>query len=349
MLVFVSHAGWGDIIPGGFGVTVFFFLSGYLITTLLRREYESTGRINLRHFYLRRACRILPPMYLVLAAIFVLGKAGIVPDNARWPGVLAQIVHVTNYYVLAEGDGSLVFATGLFWSLAVEEHFYLLFPLLLRACAGRWPPARTAGLLLAMCAVTLLWRYALVLLWDAPPNRTYLATDTRLDSLLFGCIMGLWHNPVMDRAARPPSRAALLAMLGGAVATLLLTFLLRDAVFRATVRYTLQGGALFPLFWLAVKYPRWPLFRPLNLPLVKAMGTLSYAFYLCHLLWINIGQALLPHHRFGAAALAFAGSLASAYLLHQGVERPFERLRRQLHDDGRRWQAGADGQRGPLR
>src|SRR5690242_16753148 len=65
-LVFLSHAWTVKWLPGNFGVTVFFFLSGYLITTLLRREFEKSGRISFRAFYLRRALRILPPFYLVL-------------------------------------------------------------------------------------------------------------------------------------------------------------------------------------------------------------------------------------------------------------------------------------------
>ncbi|MBK6583475.1 MAG: acyltransferase [Gammaproteobacteria bacterium] len=66
MLVFVAHAGFSHIVPGGFGVTIFFFLSGYLITTLMRVEQESTGRIRYKNFYLRRIYRIFPPLYVVL-------------------------------------------------------------------------------------------------------------------------------------------------------------------------------------------------------------------------------------------------------------------------------------------
>jgi len=66
LLVFVGHAGLDRFVPGGLGVTIFFFLSGFLITTLMRNEYERTGGVNLRHFWLRRALRILPPFYLVL-------------------------------------------------------------------------------------------------------------------------------------------------------------------------------------------------------------------------------------------------------------------------------------------
>jgi len=68
MLVFLAHAGLEHRVPGGFGVTTFFFLSGFLITSLMRIEARSAGTVSLRHFYLRRVFRILPPFYLVLTA-----------------------------------------------------------------------------------------------------------------------------------------------------------------------------------------------------------------------------------------------------------------------------------------
>jgi peptidoglycan/LPS O-acetylase OafA/YrhL len=76
LLVFVAHAGLGRLLPGGLGVTIFFFLSGYLITTLLRLEIEDTGTISLRNFYVRRALRILPPMYVTLCIVALLGLYG---------------------------------------------------------------------------------------------------------------------------------------------------------------------------------------------------------------------------------------------------------------------------------
>ena len=80
MLVFLAHAGF-PYIPGGFGVTVFFFLSGYLITTLLRREAEETGTLSFKLFYLRRVLRILPPFYAVLLLAFVLTRVGLLPHD----------------------------------------------------------------------------------------------------------------------------------------------------------------------------------------------------------------------------------------------------------------------------
>ena len=100
MLVFVSHAGWSHIIPGGFGVTIFFFLSGYLITTLLRREFEKTGSINFKNFYLRRVYRIFPPLYIILFLISILALTGIVEHQMRPWAVVSQVFYWTNYYMI---------------------------------------------------------------------------------------------------------------------------------------------------------------------------------------------------------------------------------------------------------
>ena len=98
LIVFLSHAGLSHIVPGTFGVTVFFFLSGYLITTLLRREYEKHGRICFGFFYMRRAFRILPPLYLILATTVLLAVVGVLPGGVtKWNGVLAR-VFLANYY-----------------------------------------------------------------------------------------------------------------------------------------------------------------------------------------------------------------------------------------------------------
>src|SRR3954471_18934201 len=102
-LVFLGHAGLPYIpfaIPAGFGVTVFFFLSGYLITTLLRLEVEQHGRIDFKHFYLRRVLRIWPPFYLVLIAACLLTLAGALGGEIEAPSVLAQALHYANYRMI---------------------------------------------------------------------------------------------------------------------------------------------------------------------------------------------------------------------------------------------------------
>src|SRR6187431_2198154 len=89
LIVFLSHAGLSHVIPGPFGVAIFFFLSGYLITTLMRQERERTGSVNLWHFYLRRTLRIFPPLYLILAFTWLLVATGLLRGVIHGPAILA--------------------------------------------------------------------------------------------------------------------------------------------------------------------------------------------------------------------------------------------------------------------
>ena len=327
-IVFLGHAGLGKVIPGGLGVTIFFFLSGFLITTLLRKEFEASGEISLKGFYLRRIYRILPPMYFVLALITTLTLTGVIAGRLSVVGMLAQLFQFTNYYIIMAQDVRLPPFTNIFWSLAVEEHFYLLLPLSLLLCLRTWNYKRTAFLFLGVCVVVLCWRLILVYGYDVSEHRTYYATDTRLDSLLFGCIMALWNNPALDTtsAVATPSYAPVLALAGG-LCLLVATLLIRDSGFRETWRYTLQGIAVAPIFWTAIKNPHWIIFQPLNWKLTRAFGLISYSFYLTHVFCIDVVARLLGSSPLVNGAGAFLMTTAFATLMYFFIEKPFARLK----------------------
>jgi peptidoglycan/LPS O-acetylase OafA/YrhL len=331
LIVFAAHTHLQGFIPGGFGVTIFFFLSGYLITTLLRREFEETGDLSLKHFYLRRVFRIFPPLYLVLTVLIMLALTGVVRDDMSGIAVLAQFAHLTNYYLVAYGSDTapVVPYTVPFWSLAVEEHFYLLFPLALLFLLRKFSLSKAALLLATACAVVLLWRCTLVFGLGASSFYLYNATDTRIDSLLYGCILGLWCNPAIDPSPNVSNRGWLgLCALGTGL--LLVSFLWRDEVFRDTLRYSLQGLGLFPLFYCAVRYHRLPVFAWLDFRPMRALGLVSYTFYLSHEASLELARKALGDgtlHAFAGFALAVAFSSA-CYVL---VEKRFVRLRRKLH------------------
>src|ERR1700684_2991196 len=129
LLVFATHAGAGTFISGDFGVTVFFFISGFLITTLMRSEFDRNGSVNIRHFWLRRALRILPPFYLVALAATLIALILYPPGTVYAPAMTAELLFFANYWGIYGINGEAP-GTGVVWSLAVEEQFYLLFPLL---------------------------------------------------------------------------------------------------------------------------------------------------------------------------------------------------------------------------
>jgi peptidoglycan/LPS O-acetylase OafA/YrhL len=326
MLVFLAHVGV-PLIPGGFGVTVFFFLSGYLITTLLRREAESTQRVSLKLFYLRRALRILPPFYLVLSLALGLTLLGILPGKLSTAALVAQLLHYSNFHIIKHGWDGLLAGTGVYWSLAVEEHFYLLFPALYALSVKRALPRRTQHrLLLAACALVLGWRCWLVFGQGIIGDRTYIGSDTRFDSMLFGCALAVWGNPALDFApAARPNRYELLAAAVGLL-LLLASFVLRDPAFRESVRYSMQGLGLYPLFFLSIRHPRWLFMRALNLSSVRFVGALSYSLYLLHqVVLYALGPVPVPE--LVRAALTLGISLLLAVAVWRYIEKPFAKLR----------------------
>jgi peptidoglycan/LPS O-acetylase OafA/YrhL len=336
-IVFTSHAGGLDtIIPGAFGVTVFFFLSGYLITTLMRVESDTTGKVSLTAFYLRRALRILPPFYTVLVAATVLAAFGLIGGDLGMMPVAAQFLHASNYWTAAHGGGGVAAGTGVYWSLAVEEHFYLLFPaVFLGLGLLRLEAQKKALAFWGACALVLAWRCILVFLLHADVERISLCSDARVDSIAFGCALAVWNNPWLDG---PPVRSEALMRVAcwGGVALLLATFVVRGPAFRETLRYSLQGIGLTPIFVAAVRYPNWYVFRPLNWRPMRFVGMLSYSLYLVHHIVL---KAVAEHSRLNTtlrSGVALLISFAIAWVIHSLVEKPSARLRKRLSMRGAR-------------
>ena len=328
LLVFIAHAGLEDRVPGGFGVTIFFFLSGYLITTLLRTEHATHGRINLKNFYLRRAYRIWPPMYIVLAVAAMLPYAFAPSITAG--AALAQAFHLTNYYIIFFGDAHIIPDTGPMWSLAVEEHFYLLYPIALTFLLRKMTNRRASLVLAGICALVLLWRCLLVYLIRYGHEYTYLASDARFDSLLYGCILALSLNPALDKQSLVSERNWSQILIV-AVALLLSTFVYRNPNFRETFRYSIQGVALLPIFYCAVRYNRWKLFAWLELPLVRGFGIITYTFYLIHLKALDVA-GMIARNMLVRGCLGFVIALAFSLTMYFLVERHLAALRRRLHN-----------------
>lgn len=327
--VFVSHAmmaaGVPRVIPGNFGVTLFFFLSGYLITTLMRIEIERTGTVDIPRFYLRRALRIFPICYLVLAAAALYGWY--VGRIDPWY-VLGQFLHLTNYQIIAAGwQAPIAPSTDVYWSLAVEEHFYLAFPALFLLLWRAGSRARLVAWLLGLCVLVFLWRCYLIFVAGASFDRTYLGTDTRIDSILFGCVLALWGNPALD-ATRIAESTWKRWLFPASVACILLSFAVGDRAFRETFGYSLQGLCLFAVFVTAVRYPDWGPMRLLNAAPVRWIGVLSFAIYLAHPSMLVLAEALVGRSFVALTTVAAVLTLAAAALLHYVVERPLGRLRK---------------------
>src|SRR5579883_3670238 len=325
-IVFLQHAGF-EFIPGIFGVTIFFFLSGYLITTLLRIEFEQTKHINLKNFYIRRTLRIFPPFYLTLGGGILLTLGGILPEKLTLSGILSQVFYWSNYYQIDASWHGIPSGTLVFWSLAVEEHFYLLFPFLY-IFLRRYVPSRFQQMLvlLGICAIILLWRCTLVYGLHSSELRTRVATDTRIDSILFGCILAIYGNPILDKV-KYTAHQWLRIWLPLGILAIVFTLITREPQFRETFRYTIQGIALFPIFITAIRYSDSSLFQFLNLNGIKFLGVMSYSLYLIHYIFLNaLKTTNFPV--FIQALLALGLSIITATAIYYFVEKPCARLKK---------------------
>jgi len=330
LIVFLSHAGLGKWMPASLGLGVFFVLSGYLITTLLRMEFERTGTIGLSQFYARRMLRIFPGFYLILAVASALTYLHVIGGSVSGRGLAAQACHLSNYYIIGHGWWSdRAPGTWVYWSLAVEEHFYLVFPLcyLLMRRAG-WSPRQQVFGLAAVCAIVLCWRYVLVYVLLAAKDRVYVATDTRVDSILCGCILAICGNPALD--ARSSERGGQRFWLAAGIALLAASLLVRDHRFEQTLRYMLQGLGLLPIFVWAILHPAGTVGRLLNSRMMCLLGTLSYTLYLVHTTALYAVHERLHLHAAPGGLVALGLSLLVALAVHRWVERPCGELRKRL-------------------
>lgn len=334
LIVVLSHSGF-TAVPGGLGVTIFFFLSGYLITTLMLAEHERTGEIDILKFYARRVFRLMPPLLIILAIAYSLTYAGWLQGGISVYGLAAQVTYFANYYgIFFDPGNSVPDGTGILWSLAVEEHFYIFYPLLMSLLLGSGAQLRTIAVLLGIgCLAILAWRIHLIYSPGFLPLRTYYASDTRIDSIIYGCILAVAANPVkaLHRGgAMSPNQWALLAIAG---CTMLGTLLYRDEAFREGIRYSLQGLALMPIFYFAIRFSDRQPFQFLNWPLVMKIGVYSYAIYLSHYVVIRFFAANFPEitaKPYVMCPIALLVSIAFAAAIDRFVDPYFRQLRRQF-------------------
>ncbi|HLL39403.1 MAG TPA: acyltransferase family protein [Rubrobacteraceae bacterium] len=363
VLLYHAELPW---IRGGFlGVEVFFVISGYLITTLLLTEWHQQGRIDLVGFWLRRARRLLPALYLLLvvtltfAVVFLPGEVTRLRDDA-----LAAFGYVTNWYLIL-GEQSYFETVGRpsllqhLWSLAVEEQFYLLWPLLLTvALLGLTPMRRWRRRLALFMALAGAVGSALLMATlyqpSVDPSRVYYGTDTRVAGLLFGSALAfVWAPGQTARWAGRRTRALLLDVAGLATLGMLVWFCLRLDQYQP---FLFRGG--FALVALATAvviltavHPHTHLgphllgWRPL-----RWIGLRSYGIYLWHwpVFMLTRPELDVPISGLPLLALRLTATIVLADLSYRFVETPIRtgalgRAWRALREarGARRWRLGA--------
>jgi peptidoglycan/LPS O-acetylase OafA/YrhL len=336
MAVLVFHAGVG--LPGAFlAVSMFFTLSGFLITALLLSEHERRGRVSLNAFWARRFRRLLPAALAAVALGAVLVWRS---DNAVWAGSfradgLAALGYVANWrFVFSAQAYEAVFASPSpvqhFWSLAIEEQVYLALPpltvLVLRLAGGS---RRVLG---GVFATLFIASAAVPTVFGLSGDRVYLGTDTRAAEVLAGALLAvvLSSSPrLADGATFPPTPQPTRLRAIGALATVAMLGLW--VVTPRTATWVSQGGlALYALLScvviVAALAPATRLARLLSVRPLAALGLISYGVYLYHwpiYLWLlPRTTSWMPWQQLAVGATA---SVVLGVLSYRYLEQPFRR------------------------
>jgi peptidoglycan/LPS O-acetylase OafA/YrhL len=237
---------------------------------------------------------------------------------------MAALLYYTNYYDLSWGmTPDKVIPFGICWSLAIEEHFYLAWPWILRRNIQN--SQRLFLLIATLCACALIWRIAARHILLVSNDYTYMATDCRIDSILYGAMLRVLFETSWAPAVVRFLRARMCRIL--ALILLLATFIFRNDDFRETFRYTIQGLALMPLFTAVLSDdPKTLIRRTLSSPPMVLIGRLSYSIYLLHLL----GRTPEEVYQIDSPIIGLLLTGAAAYIIFIFVERPIAGLRRRF-------------------
>lgn len=302
LLVVFSHAGL-TFVPGGSGVTIFFVISGFIITFLLLRERDKTGGFDVGGFYMRRLIKIAPPLILVIiipTLVYMLfgGEVDLVD-------FLGQIFFFFNWRYL-DSQVTVLPGTHVAWSLAIEEQFYLVFALIwLFAVKSK----HYQKIIVSISAVTILFsmgsRVALHL-QNATTDRIYFGTDTRVEAIAVGTLVAVWFfryrstdlvqgkdvsvNRFADNSI--VSHGKMVPLLGrnwiiiAALGFYLGSLVIRDPWFRDTIRYSIQAtSAALMVLWgqVVMRQPLGErLMKFLQWRFLQVLGLASYSIYLSH-------------------------------------------------------------------
>jgi peptidoglycan/LPS O-acetylase OafA/YrhL len=329
LLVIAEHAGWERFEHhlwtglGSLGVDIFFVLSGFIITTRLLEEKETTSTISLSSFYLRRAFRILPVVgsYLLVLCLLAIHFN----LDLRFSQVIASLFFFRNYQYAAHPDGIY---TAQFWSLSIEEHFYLFWPLLLLRFgkrSGLW----IAGIGAFLCGMWRLYDIthpdSIVGRWlpGAQTGLRTLRTDARLDGLLLGCALAIlltrprvrsWISRNFPKET-PLFVAAVLVVNEQRVnACAALTDYLLITLMIASTLVVEEG--------LAHKW--------LNSRLLVAIGTISYSLYVWQQIFLLHPKNSNPLGMIATLPFNVIGAFLAAALSYRYIEQPAARLARRL-------------------
>jgi peptidoglycan/LPS O-acetylase OafA/YrhL len=306
-------------------VSVFFVLSGFVITWLLLREHESTGSISLSGFFVRRAVRILPAYYAFV--VFSIALDRMYGDARIASAAVPALFYYTNYFNALHGHPASSVAH--LWSLAVELQFYVVAPLAFLLLAARGRRALLYGAAFAIVAVAA-WRSFAFLWLGLGPAYAYNAFDCRFDALAAGCLLAVscgsprFRSAMETCAGRWHWAPLLFAVM------ILPVFEYSRPWYRYTIGFTIQALAIaFVIGQLLVLHAQTP-WRFLDSRPMRYLGSLSYGMYLYHLWGLSIGRHLSASSPWLEFPVGFAVTIALAAGSYYLIEQPAVSLKRRF-------------------
>lgn len=339
------HVGWC-------GVDLFFALSGFLIGGMLIREYLKAGRIDIKRFYIRRAYRIWPSYFIfIFAAVAWIMVFGVKGDLAHrlshgWETLWPNLIHLQNYV----GPLRIVHT----WTLAVEEHFYILIgaAILALPMLQRFTGATPQRLLAILVPGTFLLLLALCFYWrtDSTSWGIISYTHTRLDALFAGVCLAYFVNAFPDAIARLSRFRALLLPIGVAffIPVYRLDLDTSHAVRTYGLSCTTLGSAVLTLWAYLASIAPQPALTGVRALLHRgalalgSIGTVSYSIYLWHepfgrhsarILFKLMGMSVQPAWGYAVLMVIYtATSIGLGYLFYRLIETPFLRYRDRLQN-----------------
>ncbi len=322
----VSILAWS----GGYSVDLFFLISAFLITQLLLRELEATGKLDVKRFYIRRILRIWPLYFGFLFGAAILGE--FVAQFHITPRYLILLVLMSGNIADAMWGWTPAFIVSQLWSISLEEQFYLLWPLVVRG--GRRRTLVTAAII--MIAVSIVAR-TICWLVSAPASFVWTNTLTRLDPLAAGILLGAW---AMHRRFSPRATIRATLLVAG-LATMLIVSAWCDPYWSPNSGLTLfVGYPVVTLGCVAIFFSFLGLKLNLARPTIRAMaylGKISYGLYIWHMLGLELAKKMvtLPLPWLGEwvnssifiTMLALALTISFAATSYRFLETPFLRLK----------------------
>jgi peptidoglycan/LPS O-acetylase OafA/YrhL len=318
LLVLAHHAGVPFIHGAHIGVDIFFVLSGFLITALLWQEYEKHGSISLKNFYIRRLLRLTPALALMLGA---LGFYALATKSGH---ELVKSGKAIVYSALYLSDFALAFDFATLgslehtWSLAIEEHFYLLYPLALVLLLRKKLSRETIFALL--CGLVIATPIHRALLWGETfkeINRVFYGFDTRADGLLVGCLLGL-----VASWGRLPSVKWFLALSAAITLSFTAVFVSWDSAFYAYGLPLINLSTALVLAFVLTSRPAW-----LANQTIAWVGTISYGLYLWHYPVFILVRERVTDSPWGILVLGSFVSFSCAALSYYLLEKPCLKLK----------------------